>query len=318
MKFMRKAGVGGFASIVVVLALVPVGLWLAGGRYPFELLTHFRPHYLAAAVACLVVLLACRSWRWSAVALAVAALHAWAVMPWWFGGAPGATNGTPLKLLIANVNTHNTRFADVIALVDREQPDVIALMETDGRWLDELGPIAERYPHSIARPRNDNFGIALFSRLPLVEPEVVVLGDLRLPSIATGVLCGGEVVRLLVTHPVPPIRGHHARSRDQQLERAAEWVRQHDGPVILAGDLNATMWSPVYQRTVGDAGLTNARRGFGVLPTWPSRFGPMGIPIDHCLVSGRFAVTDCRVGPDVGSDHRPLVVGLRLKAGAAR
>lgn len=313
MKRWRKTGVGGFASIVILLALVPGGLALLGGRYPFELFAHFRVHYLVASILCLSVLLALRSWRWAAVALLVAAVHAWAVAPWWFGGDAGATGGTPIKLLIANVNTRNTRHADVLALIEREQPDVIVLMETNDRWIDAMSPITGKYTHAIHKARNDNFGIALFSRFPLIEPAIVSPGDDGLPSIAAGLASEGGVVQLLATHPLPPVSNARARSRDTQLIEAADWVSRLDGPRILTGDLNVTMWSPVYKRTVGGLGLTNTRRGFGVRPTWPSRFGLAGIPIDHCLVSEHFGVTGCRVGPDIGSDHRPLVVELRLK-----
>jgi endonuclease/exonuclease/phosphatase (EEP) superfamily protein YafD len=89
------------------------------------------------------------------------------------------------------------------------------------------------------------------------------------------------------------------------------------------GDLNITMWSPYYRRFVSKTGLWNTRQGSGILPTWrpvkirfwrlPSALSwLLALPIDHCLVSPAIAVPQIRPGPDVGSDHLPLIVDLRL------
>jgi endonuclease/exonuclease/phosphatase family metal-dependent hydrolase len=47
-------------------------------------------------------------------------------------------------------------------------------------------------------------------------------------------------------------------------------------------------------------------------PTWPTRFSPLLIPIDHCLVSATVAVVKRSVGPNIGSGHCPLLVDLAL------
>ena len=85
-----------------------------------------------------------------------------------------------------------------------------------------------------------------------------------------------------------------------------------EGPKLLIGDLNISMWSHLYDDFETATGMTNTRRGFGAIPTWPQQL-PFGrIPIDHCLVSTHFAVVDTRRGPAIGSDHLPLIVDLSL------
>jgi endonuclease/exonuclease/phosphatase (EEP) superfamily protein YafD len=46
------------------------------------------------------------------------------------------------------------------------------------------------------------------------------------------------------------------------------------------------------------------------VPTWSANT-PFAIPIDHVLATSPLVITSRSVGPDVGSDHRPLdfVVG---------
>jgi endonuclease/exonuclease/phosphatase (EEP) superfamily protein YafD len=36
----------------------------------------------------------------------------------------------------------------------------------------------------------------------------------------------------------------------------------------------------------------------------------LSIPIDHCLISPDIKVVNIRTGPNVGSDHRPLITDL--------
>ena len=72
------------------------------------------------------------------------------------------------------------------------------------------------------------------------------------------------------------------------------------------------MWSPYYSELVRESGLVDARKGFGVLPTWPAplKLSLMMIPIDHCLVSSELQVAQIKTGPDIESDHLPLIVDL--------
>ena len=122
---------------------------------------------------------------------------------------------------------------------------------------------------------------------------------------------------MLVTHPPPPISARHYRARNAQLNDLTGILHAFDGPWIVAGDFNATPWSADYRRFEGQTGLRNVRRGFGLLPTWPSQLLALGIPIDHVLVSPDFAVTEAKTGPDIGSDHRPVIATLTLRTAEA-
>ena len=160
-------------------------------------------------------------------------------------------------------------------------------------------------------PGEDNFGIAVFSRLPLAEAGVHTLGEAGLPSLSMRVDVGGVELTLLATHPTPPIPARRFHLRNDQLARLGELIDSSSRPLVLVGDLNMTMWSPWYRRLTGTRRLFNSRRGFGVQGSWPACLPEfLRLPIDHCLLSDGLSVAGCSLGPDIGSDHLPLLVDL--------
>ncbi len=97
--------------------------------------------------------------------------------------------------------------------------------------------------------------------------------------------------------------------RNRQLAAIGDYVAKVKNPLLI-GDFNVTMWSSYYKVFVSKAGLRNARRSFGIIPTW-STFRPLlYIPIDHCFVGRDMKVLNIRTGRHVGSDHLPLITDL--------
>ena len=278
-----------------------------------ELTSHFKAQYLAVSLCCLVALLLWRDRRWSLVALLSTVINSAAILPWYWGksAAPSGAQANHVRLLLSNVLTSNQQSARLIELVHSEQPDVLILQEVNGRWMQALKPLDDSFPYAKAIPRDDNFGIAVLSRLPLRAREMT-LGNSGVPSIVADLKIAGRDISLIATHPLPPGSQETFEQRNAQLASLASLARHSAAPIILVGDLNVTMWSPFYAALIRDSGLVNARKGFGVLPTWPAQLPLWRIPLDHCLTSADIKVADIRVGQAIGSDHLPLIVELAL------
>ena len=61
--------------------------------------------------------------------------------------------------------------------------------------------------------------------------------------------------------------------------------------------------------------LKNARQGYSVKPTWSAFLSPISLlPLDHFLLSPEIAVSNFRLGPNIDSDHRKLIVELSVPA----
>jgi endonuclease/exonuclease/phosphatase (EEP) superfamily protein YafD len=134
------------------------------------------------------------------------------------------------------------------------------------------------------QPREDNFGIGLLSKLPLAESEIVHIGSADVPSVLATVSTGDTNLRVLATHPLPPVGREYARRRSEQLDRLPDFVRS-PLPVLLLGDLSVTPWNHHFRRLLARTGLQDSAQGYGVQPTWPNYNPILRIPIDHCLHS---------------------------------
>lgn len=308
----RSVTLDGLLKAAALLTVVISVLTALDTRQHFiELFSHFRPQYLLLSLLLLTVLALRRQALYSLVLAFAVALNASYVVPWYVGADATAASGK-VKVLYANVLGSNREHDRLLALIQREQPDIVALLEISSQWLETLKTLQGDYPHSYTAPREDNFGVALFSRLPLSGATHVDSPPLGYPTILARIDVDGAAVTLIATHPMIPVGADNFAARNQQLQSIEEIVMATNDDVILFGDLNASLWDRYYRRFEDATGLRNARRGHGILPTWPTFMPPAMIPIDHVLVSERVGIADIRTGPRIGSDHLPLLVTVTL------
>lgn len=284
-------------------------------RY-LEMFSHFRLQYFVASVLLTLAFLALRWRSYVGIGIATVALNAYLVVPWYLPterlDAAGAQDAAPIKLVLANVRASNRDATRFVALVDEEQPDVIVMQEATPHWLARLDPIKASYPYKLTDPRDDPFGIALYSRFPLDSTAIIESVPRGFPSLIAETRIGASRLNIISTHPMPPVGSADTAARNLQLDSIAQLASRTPEPLVVIGDLNITMWSHQFARFEEQSMLRNARRGFGVAPTWPLFLPPAMIPIDHCLVSDGIDVTDFRTGPAIGSDHLPIIVSVTL------
>lgn len=294
----------------------------------FAQLSPFRPQYTVLLALLATMGFALRHFRGAALVATFALFNAWAILR----EAPAPffhaheTNPPPARVRLANVLTSNRDPAALLQLIANEKPALVALLEIDRRWLASLEPaLARDYPHRIARPRDDNFGLAVFSRHPLDDVQTLALVDPELPSLAFTFAEPDRAIRVLLTHPLPPGSTTAVRLRDRQLVAVGDWVVAAQGetvappetpPVLVLGDLNATPWCPPLRRLLASTGLRRAKsEPFGrSAATWPVSVPFLRIPLDHALCNEALTVTACRAGPDIGSDHFPLLIEVARTA----
>lgn len=270
----------------------------------------------------------------AAVALAGLLLNAWFVVPLYLPNADTrvaealrADADVPaLSILHVNVHTSNPDKQGVVTMIRDSGADLVFLQEINRAWVDAIDAQLVGYEPVKLDPRTDNFGIGCWVRtgggvtVESVEAVDISGGLAQVNALDVIVrLEDGLTARVLSLHTLPPVNRSYAAARDAQLAAAAQISADTDDPFVLIGDLNATPWSSSYRALVRDGGLTDSLRGRGLNgfaapgASWPAGLVSLGmIPIDHCLTRGGAVVVERRLGEANGSDHRPLLVEVRL------
>jgi endonuclease/exonuclease/phosphatase (EEP) superfamily protein YafD len=303
---LRYLSIFGLLATLTLSIIGYFGTWL---RH-FELASHFKVQYLEIAAACLIALLALRTWRWAAVALMGVALNAAVIIPWFYPSSHPNDSPPDLRLVLANVNGGNTNYPALLNLIATEDPDIIVIQEADERWVEALKALASSHPFTRFIANRDNTGIMLRSRFPVEPIDDAVAQGCDFPIIIVRIKIKEVTASLITLHPPPPVTQTFLSERNHQLAQVANLVKRLPQPVIVAGDLNISLWSPYYSRFVDQSGLVAARQSFGILPTYPTHNRLVMIPIDHCLVTSDIKVTNCRTGREISSDHLPILIDL--------
>lgn len=305
------------SGIVILFTILSLFSLFAWNPY-LELTSHFKVQYFLISLISLVGLLILRSKRLLLVALFCLALQLVEILPWYFPPSASLTTApqSNLRIVLSNVYYSNQNPEKFLNLVTNEQPDLVVIQEKTPQWITWSSPLKTQLPFFFEAPDD----IAIFSRIPLENPTI--FGGTNQSSMGVTLTVNHQKIVIVATHPPPP-KPALVESRNAEIEGVVNYVSQQKTPVILVGDLNTTMWSPYYKQLEQKTGLLNARRGFGILPTWPvstpyfrrssilAFFKPLLlIPIDHCLVSSEIKVRSLRSGTNIDSDHLPLIADL--------
>lgn len=316
--FIRVSRRVGWGALFVAAAGLIVGTLsplLADRFWVCEILCHFQPQYVIGLFAIAIAFMLVRRWRSGGLILA-AALVAFLVywLPIYWPTGRDISGQRSLRLLSTNLDFANVSPERFYALVDAEQPDVILVFELTREWAATLAMKERGYVDTRLGPSPGHSGCGIYSRLPLTAGVIRAIGPYPNFVVVAEVQVADQTLKLFGTHPLAPYSPKEMEARNGQLTALAELIGSEGKRTVVAGDFNTSSWSPCFATLESATRLRDSRQGFGLLPTFPSQFWPIRTTIDHCLVSDDLEVLDRRVGPDIGSDHLPILIDLRLSS----
>jgi len=273
----------------------------------WDVLTHATPFYLAGGLVALAAALAFHDrYRILCLVAGLAAVAAAGVLmaPEYLraaGPPPPSGPVATLKVMQFNIWGGQGGLDRPVAWIRAQNPDLVIVQETN-RAVRE-GLIRGTGMHLTAIRSN----VVILSREAPVRP-VSITTENDGPMMLVGAVfshAGREFTVLGVHYPWPTEFDRLAESAP--LIKAVRSYRSDT--TILSGDFNSTPWS--FTRRREDAAFGLIRRTRAVF-SWPaSRRMPVPVlPIDHVYAGAGWATVNVERGPNLGSDHYPLVVTL--------
>ena len=221
------------------------------------------------------------------------------------------------SIMVVNVYMPNREKDELLEIVRGKEPTFLLLMEVDSWWIEQLGVLHDAYPHRIERPNDNTYGMALYSKLPLADGEVLYFNEEDVPSFRTkATLADGSVFQLLTMHPVPPKPSKYPDNMGEKevaLMKAGRLIADSRPlPTVMAGDLNDVGWSYNSRRFETLSGLRDLRCGRGLYNSFNATSLLLRWPLDYIYVSPEFKVLELERLDNFGSDHFPYFAKLVL------
>jgi endonuclease/exonuclease/phosphatase (EEP) superfamily protein YafD len=291
--------------LLAVSVVVPTLGWLRGGWSAFD---------VVLIVLALMAVIRQSMWIWPYLP--------WATREVPDADEPEASTGQELRVLLSNVLTPNDEYDLWRRVIGREEADIVVLTEPDQAWVDEASKLLDTtHPHKATIPLDNLYGLGVWTKLPAEDESVEYTVQDDIPSVhMTVTLASGDKVRVHVIHPRPPAPQESTSSapRDAELvilgRRIAGADKGPDSlPSIACGDLNDVAWSRTTELFLKLSGMLDLRKGRGLFNTFHAGHWWMRFPLDHVFTDARFRFVEMRRLDDVGSDHYPLLVTVRLQ-----
>ncbi len=305
-----------FRKLVLPATLLGILCFLIGflGKYHWllNIFSHFRVQYLFYFLVLFTLSIVFRKRNIAIVnGVFVLLILSSLLKFYWPNNVPRSTSSV-LKIASINLLSSNHEYAQVKEFIHTAQPDVVVVLELTTTWKDQLRDLYDEYSYQHMQPQGNNFGIGMLSKIPLRNAYSVLLSEAQAPTVVANVNLDDQLVTIIGTHPMSPGGFENYQWRNKQLTNLGKLASQQTNPVVLVGDVNCTSFSPNFSRLTEETKLRDSRLGYGLQPSWPAYIFPLQIPIDHCLISEDVVVLAREMGPNVGSDHLPVIVTVGI------
>ncbi|MCU1644999.1 MAG: endonuclease/exonuclease/phosphatase family protein [Nocardia sp.] len=307
------------AALLLIATSGLVARMVNSRRQPVIVAAALAPWLMAAVLPAAVLAIAARQWiavAVSAVLLGAAVATQWPLYRARLSRNRAAAGERPLRVMQANILIGGADPGALAASVDLLDIDVLTICELTPQGLDRLmaSRLPELLPYHYCSTGEYGDGTGIWSRYPLSDTRrhdgfvtELLSARVELPDDPSPLV--------FAVHPVPPWPrkpGDWLREMELLHQLLAK-IPDDAGPVLVAGDFNATMDHRPYRALLdGDYRDAAVAVGAGILPTYAAdRWYPPVIAIDHILLRDAIA-HEVHTVELPGSDHRGIWASITI------
>ena len=298
---------------IALLAAVCLG-YFGPAVFALDVLAHFRLHFLLLCIPVGLLAVMLRDWVvvWRSVVIAVLAIAGLGVL--WEEPLRGGGE-VELSVMTANLFQQNSRTEEMQRELLAADADVLVTMETTKAVLSGSDSFALSYPFRLSLSTSgQTLRTVIWSKFPMRDGRLL-LEDLVEPTGALAIVevSPGVEFTILGLHLAHNVVGNQ-EAQIRAMDLIAESMPM---PRVIVGDMNATAWSHAL-RWIEDLTATRRIGGFritwrGFYPTWIGSLRvPLGLQIDHILLSEGIGVRGLETRSIPGSDHKAVLARIAL------
>ncbi len=277
---------------------------------PAELINHFRPFILIGAAFLLFFCLMLRKRKMIYLTLMIFTVNLMLIFPAlnYVNTLTKQQNGDKVTLLTFNVHITNTDMSKAKSYILHKKPDIIVFQEFGFQQEHLLEQLKKEYPYQISCARNISCFLAMISKRPFTNASTKNSTAVSPPIVtATFKDKNNKKFKVIGTHISWPFNPY---SQEMDLNWLAKYSKKDKTPVVILGDFNHTPWSWRLTKFSSKSGLG---RHATLLRSWPANmFFPMFL-IDHVFSSKEISNIEISTGPDLNSDHLPVLATITIK-----
>lgn len=292
-----------------IIALLNPWLWIG------EIFVSFSLQHLISTLLLVVIYWVYKQKKYAIGAGVLLCVQLWYIYP---ASYPDNVQGsTKINILQYNVNWENKKLDKLVAWLEanHESFDIISLQEVTPELQQKLERLKDKFPYCANLPFKLRFTQVLFSKIPFTDKSIKFFPcNARDYLVVNFNAPNYKPFTFFAVHTTSPKTSYKWECRNAELCILSDLLNSKTTKYkLVVGDFNTTPYSNSFKNLIKSTGMKSAHTNL-FFNTWPSQFklNSLMVPIDHLLVSPNIKILKRKTGPNLGSDHLPVITTVWL------